>query len=233
MIYRALFLSLCLLLPAVADAVRVKRLTLAELRDQADSIVIATPITKEVRLESNPDAVWTDYVIEIQEVLAGNDSAGTRTISFAGGDYQGLEMGVVDLPTIDIGKTYLLILNTEQKWACPTVGWGQGIFEFVGGTDYSNSRALVSFDGEPLEMGPGGLERGPRVRVDNGDLVDIPTLRPSMRLENESGPIVTDYQGKEIAQPIQKAPEPAARVADRAFASLQDVRDFFSKADQP
>ncbi|MFC1796062.1 hypothetical protein ACFL1V_03095 [Pseudomonadota bacterium] len=231
--YRALFLSLCLLLPAVADAVRVKRLTLAELRAQADSIVIATPISKVVRLETNPDAVWTDYVIEIREVLAGNDSTGARTISFAGGIYQGLDMGLLDLPTLEIEKTYLLILNTEQKWACPTVGWGQGIFEFVGGTDYSNARALVSFDGEPLEMGPDGITRGSRVRVENDNLVDIPAQRPSMRLESDSGPIVTDYQGKEIAQPIQKAPEPAARVADRAFASLQDVRDLFSKADQP
>lgn len=233
MIYKSLILSFCLLLPVAADAARVKRMTLADLRDAADSIVIATPLSKAVRLESNPDAVWTDYVIEIQEVLAGDDSTGTRTISFAGGVYQGQEMGVLDLPTLEIGKTYLLFLNTEQKWACPTVGWGQGIFEFVGGTDYSNAQAMVSFDGEPLEMGPSGLVRGPRVRVANGGLVDIPEQRSSMRLEDSLAPVVTDYLGNEIAQPMQEPPELVAKVADRVFASLQDVRDAFSKANQP
>ena len=70
-------------------------MTLTEIRDQASSIVIATPISKETRLASNPDAVWTDYVIDILEVLAGPASTRTRTLSFAGGDYQGVEKGAV------------------------------------------------------------------------------------------------------------------------------------------
>ena len=75
------------------NAVRVSRLSLTEVRDQASSIIVATVVSKETRIGPQAKMMWTDYELEVEEGLLGVIQPGPRTLSFAGGVSGGIEVG--------------------------------------------------------------------------------------------------------------------------------------------
>lgn len=221
-----------LLLIGIGNATRVQRLSLSEIRDQANSIIIARVTSQETRLGPNAKMVWTDYQIEVEEVLQGVNPTTLTTLSFAGGETAGKSVGIAGVPRLQVGGRYVFfLLHGQTPWATPTVGWGQGIFEIVPQQSFSEPEVLVSYDGEPLEISPGGLRRGDLVRR-NDRWIEIPEATDGLsgldRLlqQRENVPVVLNPDGKPIDQSPDTLGAEAKRLDQRSFASLDQLRGF-------
>lgn len=215
-----------LFLAGASHAVRVQRLSLSEIRDQASAIVVAEVLFEETRLGPDAKMVWTDYELAVEEVLLGADQSAPKTLSFAGGRSGNDEVGITGVPRLEVGKRYVLFLLADgTPWATPTVGWGQGIFEIVPEGSTQEPEVLVSYDGEPLEIGPNGLRRGDFVlRKDQWiELPEAPGLRRSSR---EPEPVVLNADGKRIEQPARAPERQALPLDQRSFATLDQLRSF-------
>ncbi|HVT03221.1 MAG TPA: hypothetical protein VHL58_07555, partial [Thermoanaerobaculia bacterium] len=110
-----------------AMATRVRRLSLDQVRDQAQSIVVVDVLNQSARVGEGAKMVWTDYQVRVRETLKGTDTGALMTVSFAGGQAGGLDVGLSDVPSLEIGKRYVLFLQSGQLHPTPTVGWGQGL----------------------------------------------------------------------------------------------------------
>jgi len=206
-----------------SNATRVRRLTLTEIREKADAVVVGVVTAVSTRTDSDRKMVWTDYEINVEETLLGAEKDKRIMVSFAGGTDGDLSIGIVGIPRLQQGKRYVLCLFPQGTFASATVGWGQGIFFVVDTTIDSHSRTvLISYDHEPLEVDPTGkLLRGARVAVADGALRTLPTQRSDIEMSpRASEPVVYDAEGKQIPRaPVQRE-APVARVTERRFATL-------------
>jgi hypothetical protein len=170
--------------------------------------------------------VWTDYDLEVEEVLQGDNQVDHKTVSFAGGEAEGRAAGITGVPRLEVGRRYVFFLMADGiPWPTPTVGWGQGIFEVVPERSRQEPEVLVSYDGEPLELTDNGLRRGGRVRRTEVWL-KLPEARDPLRGSREAEPVVLNAEGKEIEQPLRAAEPKAVPLVDRPFATLHDLRRF-------
>lgn len=216
-----------------ADAARVRRLELAEVRASAESVFAGEVVGVSLRLGSNGQMVWTDYEIEVSETLAGRNPGPRTTVSFAGGTLPELSIGVPGVPKLREGDHYVFFIEPKLDsptalMAMPTIGWGQGLYRIARIDAAGGPRTvLVSTDGEPLEISSDGrLSRGALVRIVDGRVVEPETairdgagtrVRPSF-FESPDGTV----------RPITVSPAPAevaVRTA-RTFATLDDLRLF-------
>jgi len=215
-----------LFLTAAGHAVRVQRLSLSEIRDQASAIVVAEVLFEETRLGPDAKMVWTDYELEVEEVLLGADPPARKTLSFAGGQSGSHEVGITGVPRLEVGKRYVLFLLADgTPWAAPTVGWGQGIFEIVPEGSTQEPEVLVSYDGEPLEIGPNGLRRGDFV-LRKDQWIELPEAPGLRRSSMEPEPVVLNADGKRIEQPPRAPERQALSLDQRSFATLDQLRSF-------
>lgn len=204
------------------SAATVRRMTLTEIRDSADRIVVGVVFEKSTRVGETGKMVWTDYRINVVEILKGEQQGQFVTLSFAGGQSGDLDTGVVGVPVLEIGTQYLFFVDDERLVPAPTIGWGQGLFEFVeakvGGRDMT---VLLSHEGEALQMTAGGsITRGPRMMVRDGELIAL----QSSRGQRMASPIVLNADGS-VVPARRPAPVLSSKAAPR-FASLGDVRQF-------
>jgi hypothetical protein len=207
------------------DASLIERRSLAELRDQATRVVLATVVSSETRPDPQGRMVWTDYRIHVEETFLGPSSQGEERLSFAGGRYGQLSIGVAGVPILSIGGRYVFFLSSPGPFAAPTLGWDQGIFQLV---NAEGLLALVSAAGETLEINPAGeLVRGLPVRVENGELVAI-SLDDDREKLRVPDPVAFNADGTP-ARPILKERSSASSVTNR-FATLVDLRRFLNQA---
>lgn len=204
------------------SAATVRRMSLTQIRDSADRIVVGVVFEKSTRVGETGKMVWTDYRINVVEMLKGEQQGAFVTLSFAGGQSGDLDTGVIGVPVLEIGKQYLFFVDDDRLVPAPVIGWGQGLFEFVEArVDGRDMTVLLSHEGEPLQVTAGGaITRGPRMMVRDGELV---TLRRSQS-QRIADPIVMNADGSMVSL---KKPAPAisSKAAPR-FASLNDVRLF-------
>ena len=157
---RILVAALCTLMVAAgADATRVQRLSLTELRDRAAAVLLVEVLDSTTRI-GHADMVWTDYRVRAIEVLHGSTIRGEVVVmSFAGGRAEGREVGIAGVPTLRAGARYVIFLDAAAGRPVPAVGWGQGIFEF---TNDARGETLMSLAGERLERDLDGHLRSTR-----------------------------------------------------------------------
>lgn len=216
----ASLLLLVSLLAVPATATTLRRFTLEEVRDRAESIFVGRVVSSSVRPVVNGQLVATDYVIDVQEVLSGNVGAQT-TVTYLGGKDGRYDMGVPGSPILEGGRTYLFFRIGQPNNT--TVGWGQGLYRVESARVGSETRTvLISGDGETLRMVNGKLERGERMQVRDGALVKITAERQND--EPMSIGVATNYDGSPAPRVRQTAA--AAAPAAGAFATLDDVRSF-------
>lgn len=213
-------LALALAIPC--SAASVQRMSLTQIRDSADRIVVGVVFEKSTRVGATGKMVWTDYRINVVEMLKGEQQGQYITLSFAGGQSGDLDTGVIGVPVLEIGKQYLFFVDDDRLVPTPTIGWGQGLFEFVeanvGGREMT---VLMSHDGEPLQMtAEGSITRGPRMMVRDGELVALKREQG----QRMADPVVFNADGS-IAPQIKPAAMLSSKAAPR-FASLRDVRLF-------
>jgi len=213
-----------------AGAATVRRLELDELRSRAESVFAGQVLDISTRAGTEGGMVWTDYQIEVNDVLAGRDPGALTTLSFAGGDTDGLSIGVPGVPQLRMGDRYVFFvaprLAGSKPTFVPTLGWGQGLYRIVRVNDGEKSTtALVSADGEPLELAAdGSLTRGDAVSVSGDKIAEpgpamregVPVQRTSM--ETPDGVVRTVTASPEAAKPA------APHV--RTFATIDDLRLF-------
>ncbi len=207
----------------------VRRLELTEVRDRAESIFAGTVTGITQRVGDTGKMVWTDYAIEVDDLLKGQDRGRTTTLSFAGGTVGELSIGVSDVPHLSVGDRCVFFVASGEYLAAPTVGWGQGLYRFretqVEGTA---RQLLISLDGEPLQLAENGqLLRGPSIQIEDGQIVDTAHLTAETRRQRASEPVWTGATG-EIA--LQPAPLAASAATTRRFATYDDLRLFVSGA---
>jgi hypothetical protein len=210
---------LVLAIPCTASSIR--RLSLTQVRDKADRIVVGVVFEKSTRVGASGKMVWTDYKINVVEMLKGEQSGQYVTLSFAGGQSGDLDTGVIGVPVLETGRQYLFFVDDSQLVPTPTIGWGQGLYEFV--ESKVNGRevtALLSHDGEPLQVtSDGAMVRGARMAVQDGQLMTL--SRQGQRL---SDPVAFNADGSQAVL-VKRAPAVSSKAAPR-FASLSDVRLF-------
>lgn len=254
-------LTLILLVIAASSpayALRVKRLSLEQLRQHAHSVVLGTVVDSSTRPGDN-SMIWTDYTIAVEEILAGSPRSGDNrvtddrvtgdriTVSFAGGELQGQRVGILHAPTLTVGERYVLFLLPDRPYAVPTVGWGQGIYHIteaeLDGQDQNpvQRQVLISADGEPLQTDSGQLTRGPKLQMEptaSGRMrLRLPraqTLGRSDYFQKADSPTVFDADGNQrslspTASGQQRRIEPPAQ---REFATLDDLRTFIQAEPQ-
>jgi hypothetical protein len=213
-----------------AGAATVRRLELDEIRARAESVFAGQVIGMSARLGNDGKMVWTDYQIEVSETLAGHDRGTLTTVSFAGGTAGGLSIGIPGMPELRLGDHYVFFIeprpDPSKPAYMPTVGWGQGLYRIVRVNDGEKSTtALVSTDGEPLEIASDGLlTRGPFVRIADDRIVEPEAApRDGVRVQKTS----TETPDG-VVRLLEATPEVAAPVAPpvRTFATFDDLRLF-------
>jgi len=218
-----------------ACALTIQRLTLSEIRDQADLVIVGTVQSSSTRVGPAAKMVWTDYLIAAEETLLGEEAAALLPVSFAGGQAEGLDIGIPGMPHLETGQRYVLFLLPDDIFFAPTVGWGQGIYRVVDvDVDGLVQQVLISHDREPIEVtDEGGLSRGRPVAVKDGSL----TWAIRARTETEASlrapePVVHDWAGKVIPQQILSIAVDEPVISSAIFADLEDLRKFLAEESQ-
>ena len=208
---RVLPLLLVSLLGVTASATTLRRFTLEEVRDRAESIFVGRVVSSSVRPVVNGQLVATDYTIDVQEVLSGGVGAQT-TVTY---------LGVAGSPILESGATYLFFRLGQPNNT--TVGWGQGLYRVETARVNGEARTvLISGDGETLRMIDGKLTRGERMQLRDGALVKMAAEPSTADAKNTNG-VATNYDGSpaRAVRPVAAAAAPSG-----TFATLDDVRDF-------
>lgn len=223
-----------------AFATRVRRLSLQQVREQSESIVVGQVAGATTRAGETGKMVWTDYQVKVIETLSGEPRSGVMTVSFAGGEAGGLNVGLADVPQLEAGRTYLFFLQKSEgkHYPMPTVGWGQGLFRLETATiDGAKKNFFVSLDGEPLQMRDGKLARGAHIEIENGSVVTARQFSADAPEPTRmSSPTVLNGDGSAAPAPIQLRSTSPAQPQQRVFATLDQVRDFVHgklEAEQP
>jgi hypothetical protein len=220
-----LWLLLALSLLPDAQATSVRRMTLTEIRDLSESVVLGAVVGSETRLGANGKMVWTDYRVDVQKTLLGRDRGTAITVSIAGGRYGNIDIGVAGAPELEIGETYVLFLQQDRPYAVPMVGWGQGLFRVREASVAGKSRTvLISQDGEPLEIQDGKLRRGPQAEVRQGKLVQLSNAERSLR---QAEPVGRNADG--TAAPAAPPAEIAKAAPAARPATLDELQSFLSR----
>ncbi|MBI2212065.1 MAG: hypothetical protein HYU52_00315 [Acidobacteria bacterium] len=229
------FVALTILAAAIAvpnQAATVRRLDLDEVRSRAESVFTGQVVGVTAKLGNDGKMVWTEYQIDVEESLAGRDPGSTTTLSFAGGTLGSLSFGIPGVPELREGDHYLFFIEPRpdslKPAIVPTVGWGQGLYRIVKVENGGMSQtALVSADGEPLELAPGGLlTRGALVGVSGNTIVEPESAvhdTVGIRVQKSSFEAADGSTRTFVATP--EVAEPAARPV-RSFATLDDLRLF-------
>ena len=148
------------------------------------------------------------------------------TVSFAGGQAGGLDVGLSDVPSLEIGKRYVLFLQPGELHPTPTVGWGQGLFRVEQVVDgAANRTVIVSDDGDPLEIDAAGrLTRGPRVVIRGGAMSAAAKVEPAVALHKMPEPIALNADGSPA--PVVAHVEGVKAPIQHHFATMSQLRMF-------
>jgi hypothetical protein len=182
-------------------ATKIRNFSLSELRERADSIVVAT-VTSAHSRAGESGMVWTDYSLVVREALKNGKSGDTLTLSFAGGKLDDRDVGIDGVPALIVGNDYVLFVKNEALRPVPIVGWGQGVFE-------ASNNKLVSAEGESLVVNEANeLDRAPVV-----------VAKSDAKRLNE--PEVRTADGRRVSQQVIR------RIAsENRAATLADLRRF-------
>lgn len=215
----AVVLAVCI--AATAAATTMRRYSLLEVRDAADTVFVAVPASSSTRLVADGRIVVTDYVLTVKEVLNGNVPA-TTTVTFPGGTHGEKRMTVSGAPVLELGKTYVFFRTPQPNNT--TVGWSQGLFRVESArVDGATRPVLLSTEGLPLVMAGGQLALGARAELRGGELVRTIAITQDTEPRDPLGK-PTNADGTP-ARRVQSSPAAAVNAAE-TYATLDDLRTF-------
>jgi|GEM_PF-2416373 len=209
-----------------ATAARIRRLSLNDIRSKAQRILVGEVLSQSTRVGEGGKMVWTDYQLRVSETLKGTDPGAITTVSFAGGQAGGLDIGLSDVPTLEVGRRYVLFMQSGDLHPTPTVGWGQGLFHVSQIKDGTVNRSvIVSEDGEPLEIDAAGLlTRGPRVVISEGKIVVAAKVDPHAAQQKMAEPVALNADG--TPAPTVARIQPLTVAPRHNYATMNQLRMF-------
>ncbi|HEY0139546.1 MAG TPA: hypothetical protein VGF48_01550 [Thermoanaerobaculia bacterium] len=203
-----------------AGATTMKRYSLLEVRDAAETVFIGEAVSMSTRLVANGKIVATDYVINVREVLSGNVGS-TTTVTFIGGKHGEREMYAAGSPSLEPGQTYVFFRTRQPNNT--TVGWSQGLFRVeTARVNGVNRPVLISAEGLQLNLEGGTLALGSKVNVVGNELRKVAAHQHDLDAPTPLGtPTNADGTPARRVKPV--APN---AVSIETPASLDDLRAF-------
>jgi hypothetical protein len=124
----ATLMSLLWIVDSTVHASVVQKLTIEQLLERADHVIVATPFEKRARWNARRQIV-TDVKIRIAEVLKGRHKTGTDiVITRLGGELDDIAMRVDGAARLVLGQTAVMFLReVPQMREIRVVGMSQGI----------------------------------------------------------------------------------------------------------
>ena len=132
---RLVFLGLLLLvlLPSFSRGM-MTGLSVKELSDRADTVLLGKVMDKEVFWSADGKMIMTSVVIEVGEVIKGVVGDQYVTVEYPGGEIGEIGMKVSDVPTFQTGEMVLVFLKAVQskRFESDDAGTGEhSVFQVV------------------------------------------------------------------------------------------------------
>ncbi len=184
-------LALALGLTQPAFATVTEALSLRELTQRADLIVLATATGEAARRDARGRIV-TDVTFSVEEIMKGNAGGSTITMARLGGVIGDVGMRVEGEPRFTLGERYVLFLYRTGDGTLRPVGMSQGVMPVEGSS------------GDPT-VGPGGAGLSLVQRVEGGRLAPAPAAlihaMPYLELRDRVGVVVVDEEQRGTVRP--------------------------------
>ena len=168
--------ALVLALASPAAASTFLALTLDEMVDQAEAVVLGRIVEAHSFWNAERTAILTEAVLEVEDTLVGAAPAYVNLRTFGGqvGNYRIVAHG---FPTFQLGERLVLFLEPEQEGAQTVLGYQQGQFRVRG--EKGREMAIPAFDA------------GGRLLLRDGSEAPAPKAMPlnqlSQRLRDTAG----------------------------------------------
>lgn len=124
-------------------AASVRQVTMDEMLQQCQFVFEGTVLTLEAK-ENSQKRIHTYVTFEIQDIIKGEYSSSTITLSFLGGTVGDVTMGVSDMKVPQVGERGIYFVESlERSQVHPLYGWSQGHF-LVQSDDTGIDRVMTS-----------------------------------------------------------------------------------------
>ena len=167
-------LSFIIVLPLSADKAEafMMRMSLEDLVDDADVIIVGTVQDITSSWNDGKDSIFSTLTVSVEDVLAGEAGSETVEIIVPGGEVDGITQIVSTFPTFEIDEQAVLFLNKKPGQILPRRQIQAKLYELNG---HSQGKLEVSGDevmGMPIE----DLEEGISNILENGNSDDVHIL---------------------------------------------------------
>jgi len=124
-------------------AASVRHVTMDEMLLQCHFVFEGKVLALEAK-ESSPKRIHTYVIFEIQDIIKGEYSSDTITLSFLGGTVGDVTMAVSDIKVPQVGEHGIYFVESlERSQVNPLYGWSQGYF-LVQSDDTGIDRVMTS-----------------------------------------------------------------------------------------
>lgn len=135
-------------------AASVRQVTMDEMLLQCHFVFEGKVLALEAKINS-PKRIRTYVTFEIQDVIKGEYSSDTITLSFLGGSVGNVSMAVSDMKVPQVGEHGIYFVESlERPQVNPLYGWSQGHF-LVQSDDTGIDRVMTSNEQPVTEVVPG------------------------------------------------------------------------------
>ncbi len=140
--------ALCLA-SSVALSSSIKQLNLNELLAQSELAFEGQVSGVATRWNANKTDIFTDITFRVDEVIFGEYSGQSLTLTFVGGSIDGATMTIEgsEMPNKNESGIYFVSSTTEQL-VNPLVGWSQG--HFLTKLDAQGNKRMMTQSGAPV-----------------------------------------------------------------------------------
>lgn len=127
----------------------IKQLDINELLAQSELAFEGQVSEITTRWNANKTDIFTDITFQVDEVIFGEYTAQTMTLTFVGGSIGNATMTIEGsaMPSLNESGIYF-VSSTTQQLVNPLVGWSQG--HFLTKRDANGTKRMMTQAGEPL-----------------------------------------------------------------------------------
>ncbi len=137
------------LVSSVAFSSSIKQLDINELLAQSELAFEGQVSDVTTRWNTNKTDIFTDITFRVDEIIFGEHSGETLTLTFVGGSIDGATMTIEgsEMPSNNESGIYFVSSTTKQL-VNPLVGWSQG--HFLTKLDTQGTKRMMTQSGEPI-----------------------------------------------------------------------------------
>jgi hypothetical protein len=140
---RSLLACLFLISISYGHATSVRQISMDEMLHDCQFVFEGTVLTLEAE-ENSQKRIHTYVTFEIQDIIKGEYSSNSITLSFLGGTVGDVTMGISDMKIPQVGERGIYFVESlERSQVHPLYGWSQGHF-LVQPDDTGTDRVMTS-----------------------------------------------------------------------------------------